>query len=439
MKKFFPCLLEGIPLSKTLSVEITQNENSLNKNATIEFIDYDPPSAITLRFAGTQIFQGILKTVDVKKCGIRRAYYETAVNCSDLAKTYVLTKEAFNVLMYNSYIRAYRSEFHPRTPINDPPVYVVVTHPNGFSRTYYVEFDEFVSAAGDIANYYVPPTSFRNHSQYVNFWEFIRDHVRLTASTYPGNTLVAFRVAHVFYWDYTGNNWATEAYSIHHVQLHENINDFVYVYIDNRLNTFSPYKVDRSRNIRSISDVFSLFGHVLRTSSPVLVIKPLILAFFPGDLVNLIRQLKQNIAMRIDEYGSLIGTDIDSIYDYLYLPNSVIFDYTLPADREISVTIETSVADFKHTIKIADYGCTINTEHINNDLYYYPESSWPSIYRYYKMNHQRRGTIKTVLLPTVEMYYKVYTSFGQFRVTGYTHRITKDEASTTLTVVKEVL
>jgi hypothetical protein len=58
--------------------------------------------------------------------------------------------------------------------------------------------------------------------------------------------------------------------------------------------------------------------------------------------------------------------------------------------------------------------------------------------KHFKLNLQERGYLKCVLLPELDLYHKIKFKGKEFRVVGYTHRITKDYAVSELNLVEEV-
>jgi len=215
---FFPCLLEGVPLDKTLSVEIQARENSYFKSAQIEFINYTPPNEVAIRFAGAHLFRGKLKNAQQKPCGRVSAYYETVLNCANIQPTIIITREAFNTLVNPTFRQKLESllsfwgydtsrqaggreapqihtEEFANYPWKDPPSVLYRYIFDHISQTYsvfviYLDYYDMVAKA----------EYFQSSSFSLPFpdtpWH-LNPHLQSYALSYPPNSLLAFRIARV--------------------------------------------------------------------------------------------------------------------------------------------------------------------------------------------------------------------------------------------------
>jgi hypothetical protein len=81
MKYIDPCLVSvnSISNSNIVSVEVSAERNKIQQNARIEFIGVDPPYQVSIAYAGVEIFKGILKQTQYSFCETIKATYESAM------------------------------------------------------------------------------------------------------------------------------------------------------------------------------------------------------------------------------------------------------------------------------------------------------------------------------------------------------------------------
>lgn len=419
---FFPCLIQGVPADKTISVEIQARENSFFKSANIEFINYTPPGELAIS-AGGFLFRGRLKSAQQKPCGRVSAYYETSLNCSDIPPTVILTPWALNALTWSllrDHIKQLVAVDIGGYPWQAPPP-SVVSQALGSPFRYYLFYDDAIGPAGSIATGYMPPRYWRNFYSIANMEWALSTAVRMEASKYAPDDLVFIRLAYVWYRDAISKpasyGFATASASI--------------------VPNATSYRV--ITNAITARDVFQALGGLLNTSSSALFIKPIIVKDV-GDILQVLRKFPQNIIVKVDENGQIVGTDVDNIQNTFVLSDSVVFDYSLPKMRQVSVTMRAEGESWRYTVKAKDaYSCPVATLEINNsDVIIQSTEDINRLLKHFKLNLQERGHIKCVLLPDVDLYHRVNFQGKTFRVVGYTHRISRNEATTDLTIIEEV-
>ncbi|ADO45285.1 hypothetical protein Hydth_0889 [Hydrogenobacter thermophilus TK-6] len=421
---FFPCLIDGVPKDKTISVEIQARENSFFKSANIEFINYTPPSELAISAAGGFLFRGRLKSAQQKPCGRVSAYYETSLNCSDIPPTVILTPWALNALTWSS-LRDLITQLVAVDiggyPWQAPPSFVD-SQASGSPIRYYLFYDDVIGPAGSIATGYMPPPNWRDFYSIANMEWALSTVVRMEASKYASDDLVFIRLAYVWYRDVFSNNPASYGYATASASIVPNA---------------TSYRV--ITNAITARDVFQALGALLNTSSSALFIRPIIVKD-AGDIVQVLRKFPQNIIIKVDENGQLVGTDVDNIQNTFVLSDSVVFDYSLPKMRQVSVTMRAEGESWRYTVKAKDaYSCPVATLEVNNsDVIIQSTEDINRLLKHFKLNLQERGHIKCVLLPDVDLYHRVDFQGRTFRVVGYTHRISRNEATTDLTIIEEV-
>lgn len=429
MSTFFPCLIDGVPKDKTISVEIQARENSFFKSANIEFINYTPPSELAISFAGGFLFRGRLKSAQRKPCGRVSAYYETSLNCSDIPPTVILTPWARNALIWSSMRNLIAQLLEVDIgvlPWQDPPSFVdpyfVGSQDSGSRIRYYLFYDDAIGPAESIATGYMPPPNWRSFYSIANMEWALSTAVRMEASKYASDDLVLIRLVYVWYIDMLSNKPASYGQAIASALIVPNA---------------TSYRV--ITNAITARDVFRALGGLLNTSSSALFIKPIIVKDV-GDIVQVLRKFPQNIIIKVDENGQVVGTDVDNIQNTFALPDSVVFDYSLPKMRQVSVTMRAEGEGWRYTVKAKDaYSCPVATLEINNsDVIIQSTEDMDRLLKHFKLNLQERGHIKCVLLPDVDLYHRVDFQGRTFRVVGYTHRISRNEATTDLTIIEEV-
>ena len=426
---FFPCLIDGVPKDKTISVEIQARENSFFKSANIEFINYTPPSELAISFADGFLFRGRLKSVQRKQCGRVSAYYETSLNCSDIPPTVVLTPSARNALVWSSLRSLIMQLLEVNIgvfPWQDLPSFIdrvfVGSQASENRIRYYLFYDDAIGPAGSIAATYMPPGNWRGFYSIANMEWALSTAVRMEASKYADDDLVLIRLVYVWYIDMLSNRPASYGQAIASTLIVPNA---------------TSYRV--ITNAITARDVFRALGGLLNTSSSALFIKPIIVKD-AGDIVQVLRKFPQNIIIKVDENGQVVGNDVDNIQNTFALPDSVVFNYSLPKVRQVSVTMRAEGEGWRYTVKAKDaYSCPVATLEINNsDVIIQSTEDIDRLLKHFKLNLQERGHIKCVLLPDVDLYHHVNFQGRTFRVVGYTHRISRNEATTDLTIIEEV-
>lgn len=421
---FFPCLIDGVPKDKTISVEIQARENSFFKSANIEFINYTPPPELAISFGGF-LFRGQLKSAQRKQCGRVSAYYETSLNCPDISPTVILTPWALNALTWSllrNHIKQLVGADIGGLPWQAPPSHVVKLSPSGSPFTYYIFYDDVIGPAGSIATDYMPPPNWRSFYSIANMEWGLSTAVRMEASRYAPDDLVFIRLAYVWYMDELSHKPASYGSATAAALIVPNA---------------TSYRV--ITNAITARDVFQALRGLLKTSSSALFIRPIIVKDV-GDIVQVLRKFPQNIIIKVDENGQIVGTDVDNIQNTFVLSDSVVFDYSLPKMRQVSVTMRAEVEGWRYTVQVKDAdSCPVATLEINNsDVIIQSTEDMDRLIKHFKLNLQERGHIKCVLLPDVDLYHRVDFQGRTFRITGYTHRISRNEATTTLTIVEEV-
>jgi hypothetical protein len=441
-------LIEGFPKNKTISVEIQARENSYFKSAQIEFINYTPPQEVAISFAGAHLFRGRLKNAQQKPCGRVSAYYETILNCADIQPTIIITKEAFNTLVNPTFgqkldaffgfwawdtvkntegreaPQGHAAEFGAIRPWQDPPTVLYRYYFDYIGQTYrpfaiYLDYYDLVAKAE-----YFQSSSFSLPGTPWNLPLLLRSN----ALSYPPNSLLAFRIARVRY------RLGDFEFVLGWVFVFEKIVDDVSSY---RVFWDAPFAMrwPPSYPVR----VFDALGAIVQTSSTAKFIKPVIVNNFT-DVIQVLRKFPQNIIIKINEDGVPVGTDVEYIQNTFELPDSVVFDYTLPKPKPIAITMKAEGEDWRYKVEAKDESsCPLATIEINNsDVILESQEDINRLLRHFKLNLQERGYLKCVLLPELDLYHKVKFKGKEFRVVGYTHRITKDYAISELNLVEEV-
>jgi hypothetical protein len=424
MGYFFPCLLEGVPLNKTISVEIQARENSYFKSAQIEFINYTPPQELAISFAGAHLFRGRLKNAQQKPCGRVSAYYETILNCANIQPTVVLTPWAFNALTWSTFRQATLWSIAVDIggyPWQHPP-YVVFSQRFGTPFPYHFLYDDVIGSAGEIATSYQPPPGWSHLYTIANFDWVLRTAVRLEASKYAPDDLICVRLAYIYTIDPFNNRPATWGHALASALI---------------TNNATSYRV--IKNAITARDVFQALGGMLNTASNALFIKPIVIKD-AGDIIQVLRKFPQNIIIKVGESGQLVGTDVEYIQNTFELTDSVVFDYTLPKPKPIAITMKAEGEGWRYKVEAKDENsCPLATIEINNsDVILENQEDINRLLKHFKLNLQERGYLKCVLLPELDLYHKIRFKGKEFRVVGYTHRITRDYAISEINLVEEV-
>jgi len=450
---FFPCLIDGVPKDKAISVEIQARENSYFKSAQIEFINYTPPPEVVISFAGAHLFRGRLKNAQQKPCGRVIAYYETILNCADIQPTIIITREAFNTLVNPTFRQRLESllsfwgydtarqaegrespQIHTEEfatyPWRDPPGVLYRYYFDYVSQTYrpfaiYLDYYDIVAKAE-----YFQSSSFSLPLPDTP-WN-LPLIVRSNALSYPPNSLLAFRIARVRYRSSITSPY-TE-YTLGWAYVFEKIVDDVSGY---RVFWDAPFGMrwPPSYPVR----VFDALGAIVQTPSTAKFIKPVVVNNFT-DVIQVLRKFPQNIIIKINKDGVPVGTDVEYIQNTFELPDSVVFDYTLPKPKPISITMKAEGEGWRYKVEAKDEdSCPLATLEINNsDVILENQADINRLLKHFKLNLQERGYLKCVLLPELDLYHKIKFKGKEFRVVGYTHRITKDYAVSELNLVEEV-
>jgi hypothetical protein len=450
---FFPCLLEGVPLDKTISVEIQARENSYFKSAQIEFINYTPPQEVSISFAGAHLFRGRLKNAQQKPCGRVSAYYETILNCANIQPTVIVTREAFNALVNPTFKQRLGSllefwgydttkqtegreapqvhtEEFANYPWRDPPSvlyrYIFDYRQQTYSPfTIYLDYCDIVAKAE-----YFQSSSFSLPLPDTP-WN-LPLLLRNNALAYPPNSLLAFRIARVRV--RFPNIFPVLEYTLGWAFVFEKIVDDVSGY---RVFWDAPFAMrwPPSYPVR----VFDALGAIVQTSSTAKFIKPIVVKNF-ADVLQVLRKFPQNIIIKINEDGVPVGTDVEYIQNTFELPDSVVFDYTLPKPKPVAITMKAEGEGWRYRVEAKDENsCPLATIEINNsDVILENQEDINRLLKHFKLNLQERGYLKCVLLPELDLYHKVKFKGKEFRVVGYTHRITRDYAVSEINLVEEV-
>ncbi len=451
---FFPCLLKGVPLDKTISVEIQARENSYFKSAQIEFINYTPPQEVAISFAGTHLFRGRLKNAQQKPCGRVSAYYETILNCANIQPTIIITREAFNTLVNTKLKQQLESlmgfwaydttrqtrgrdtpqghaeELLAAYPWRDPPR-VLFRYSFDYVNQTYQAFVIYL----DYYNVVAKAEYFQSSSFSLPFpdkpWT-LDLMLRSTALSYPPNSLLVFRIARVRV-RYPTISPPLE-YTLGWPFIFEKIVDDVSGY---RVLWDAPFggQWPTSYPVR----VFDALGAIVQTPSTAKFIKPIIVDNF-ADVIQVLRKFPQNISIKINDDGVPVGTDVEYIQNTFELTDSVVFDYILPKPKPVAITMKAEGEGWRYKVEAKDENsCPLATIEINNsDVILENQADINRLLKHFKLNLQERGYLKCVLLPELDLYHKIRFKGKEFRVVGYTHRITKDYAVSELNLVEEV-
>jgi hypothetical protein len=449
MGYFFPCLLEGVPLDKTLSVEIQARENSYFKSAQIEFINYTPPQEVNISFARTHLFRGRLKNAQQKPCGRVSAYYETILNCANIQPTIIITREAFNALVNPTFRQKLESLLSfwgydtarqtggretPQTHTEEFANYPWRDPPSVLYRYYFDYIDQTYRAFVIYLDYYdivAKAEYFQSSSFFLPLpgtpWN-LPLLLRSNALSYPPNSLLAFRIARVRH--RLGDFEFTLGWAFVFEKIVDDMGSYI-VFWD------APFAMrwPPSYPVR----VFDALGAIVQTPSTAKFIKPIIVNNFT-DVIQVLRKFPQNIIIKINEDGIPVGTDVEYIQNTFELPDSVVFDYTLPKPKPVAITMKAEGEGWRYKVEAKDENsCPLATIEINNsDVILENQEDINRLLKHFKLNLQERGYLKCVLLPELDLYHKIRFKGKEFRVVGYTHRITKDYAVSEINLVEEV-
>jgi hypothetical protein len=379
------------------------------------------------------------------------AYYETILNCADIQPTVIITKEAFNTLVnptfrqrlesllsFWGYDTARQTEGRegPNThteefanyPWRDPPGVLYRYYFNYATQTYdtftiYLDYYDTVAKA----------EFFQSSSFSLPFpdtpWN-LNVIVRTQALSYPPTSLLAFRIARVRVKFPT--IFPPLEYTLGWAFTFEKIVDDVNGY---RVFWDAPF-AGQSYPI----SVFGALGAIVQTPSNAKFIKPIIVNNFT-DVIQVLRKFPQNLIVKINEDGIPVGTDVEYIQNTFELPDSAVFDYTLPKPKPIAITMKAEGEGWRYKVEAKDENsCQLATLEVNNsDVILENQEDINRLLKHFKLNLQERGYLKCVLLPELDLYHKIRFKGKEFRVVGYTHRITKDYAVSEVNLVEEVI
>jgi hypothetical protein len=453
---FFPCLTEvfsgdgrKIPLSNVREITITHPTGSFLKNATVQFINTDAPNEITIKFGEKVLFNGVLRSADRGCYGVN-AYYEEKV-ITDFPPSLVITRWYVNTLLHEEtkrglasivqYMTQGKANVSYEIPFEDPPAEMVFGNYDQLTHDFYryhftFLYDEVIGFAGEIANNY--RANFRDDIlyQYANGREFLEAVVKATVSRYAEGDLIALRVAIVLLTVYATANTTEYAWlgpvvavgriaegSPGHVYVDKKYN----IYAGSRYKEFHPVKLD------TLQDVFAIFNQRFVADNGKTKLIALLTVRNIGDLIGFLRELPLNLSVSV-ENGFLIIDRVSSINQKFSLPPSVVFDFTIPVFRPNAYEVISEVGGLKNELQLQDEGAvgkyTFKTSRVFIDA-----SDWMEVQKHFRLNSQKGGRLKTVLLPDLFQHALVEFDGTLYRVRSYTHRITRDTAETEMEIV----
>jgi len=444
---FFPCLTEvfsgsgtKIPLSNIREITITHPTGSFLKNATVQFINTDAPDEITIKFGEKVLFKGVLKRAD-RRCSGVEAYYEEKV-ITDFAPSLVITRWFVNTLLYSETKKAlsdivlYNSQGKGSVsydiPFADPPDDISFRDQDSNLYRFQVLYEEIVGFAGVIAIGYHAGFSDIILGQYANGRQFLEAFVKAQASRYLEGELIALRVGIVLLrinnqdYGWMGTIVATGRIA-EGSPGHVYVDDKYVIYPDDR------YGVMHKVRLTTLQDVFAVFNQRFVADEGKTKLIALLTVRNIGDLIGLLRELPLNLSATV-ENGLLIIDKVSSIRQKFSLPPNVVFDFTTPIFRPNSYEVVSEVGGLRNELQLQDVGAvgkyTFKTSRVFIDA-----SDWMGVQKHFRLNSQRGGRLKTVLLPDMFQHALVEFNNTLYRVRSYTHRITREVAETEMEIV----
>jgi hypothetical protein len=444
---FFPCLTEvfsgdgtKIPLSNIREITITHPTRSFLKNATVQFINTDAPNEISIKFGEKVLFNGVLKSAD-RVCHGVYAYYEEKV-LTDFPPSLVITRWFVNTLLHSeTKTRLNNIVLHSsqgkgsvsyEIPFADPPDEIRFRDQDSRLYIYRFLYDEIVGFAGAIATRYHASFSDTILGQYANGRQFLEAFVRAFASRYLEGELIAVRVAIVLLRiDNTDYAWMGPIVVVGRIvggsPGHIYVDDKYRIYPDHR------YGVMHRVRLTTLQDVFTVFNQRFVADSGRTKLIALLTVQNIGDLIGFLRELPLNLSATV-ENGFLIIDKVSSIKQKFSLPPSAVFDFTAPVFRPNAYEVVSEVGGLRNELQLQDVGAvgkyTFKTSRVFLDA-----SDWMEVQKHFRLNSQRGGRLKTVLLPDLFQHALVEFDSVLYRVRSYTHRITRDVAETEMEIV----
>jgi hypothetical protein len=293
-------------------------------------------------------------------------------------------------------------------------------------------YDEIVGFAGAIATGYHASFSDAILGQYANGRQFLEAVVRAHAARYLEGELIAVRVAIVLLRiDSTDYAWMGPIVVTGRIAGgspgHVYVDDKYSIYPDDR------YGVIHKVRLATLQDVFAIFNQRFVADSGNTKLIALLTVRNIGDLIGLLRELPLNLSATV-ENGLLIIDKVSSIRQGFSLPPSAVFDFTVPVFRPNAYEVVSEVGGLRNELQLQDEGAvgkyTFKTSRVFIDA-----SDWMEVQKHFRLNSQRGGRLKTVLLPDLFQHALVEFNNVSYRVRAYTHRITKEVAETEMEIV----
>jgi hypothetical protein len=444
---FFPCLTEvfsgdgvKISLSNIREITITHPTGSFLKNATVQFINTDAPDEITIKFGEKVLFNGVLKSAD-RRCHGVDAYYEEKV-MTDFTPSLVITKWFINTLLYSEtktaltnivlYYSQGKGSVSYDIPFADPPDDISFRDQDSHLYRFQFLYDEIVGFAGAIATSYHASFSDTILSQYANGRQFLEAVVRAYASRHLEGELIAVRVAIVLLRiDNTDYAWMGPIVVVGRMAGgspgHVYVDDKYGIYTDDR------YGVMHRVRLATLQDVFAVFNQRFVADSGNTKLTALLTVRNIGDLIGLLRELPLNLSATV-ENGLLIIDKVSSIQQRFSLPPSAVFDFTTPVFRPNAYEVVSEVGGLRNELQLQDDGA-VGKHTFKTSRVFIDASDWMEVQKHFRLNSQRGGRLKTVLLPDLFQHALVEFDNVLYRVRSYTHRITRNEAETEMEIV----
>jgi hypothetical protein len=444
---FFPCLTEvfsgdgaKIPLSNIREITITHPTGSFLKNATVQFINTDAPDKITIKFAEKVLFSGVLKSAD-RRCHGVDAYYEEEV-ITDFDPSLVITRWFVNTLLYSETKNAlnnivlYNSQGKGSVsydmPFADPPADISFRDQDSNLYRFQVLYDEVVGFAGAIATDYHASFSDTILSKYANGRQFLEAFVKAQASRYLEWELIAVRVGVVLL-TINSEDYGWMGTIVATGRIAEGSPG--HVYVDDKYNIYPDNRYGLMHRVRltTLQDVFAVFNQRFVAGGWGTKLTALLTVRNIGDLIGLLRELPLNLSATV-ENRFLIIDKVSSIQQKFSLPPSVVFDFTTPVFRPNTYEVVSEVHGLRNELQLQDVGAvgkyTFKTSRVFIDA-----SDWMEVQKHFRLNSQRGGRLKTVLLPDLFQHALVEFNNVLYRVRSYTHRITREVAETEMEIV----
>jgi len=444
---FFPCLTEvfsgdggKILLRNIREITITHPPRSFLKHAKVEFINTDAPDEITIKFGEKVLFNGVLKSAD-RRCHGVDAYYEEKV-LADFPPSLVITRWFVNTLLHSetktalNNIVLYSSQGKGNVsydiPFADPPDEMRFRDQDSNLYIYRFLYDEIVGFAGAIATRYHASFSNTILGQYANGRQFLEAVVKAHVSRYLEGELIAVRVAIVLLRiNNTDYAWMGPVVATGRIAGgspgHIYVDDKYTIYPDGR------YGVMHRVRLRTLQDVFALFNQRFVADSGRTKLIALLTVQNIGDLIGLLRELPLNLSATV-ENGLLIVDKVSSIQQKFSIPPSAVFDFAVPVFRPNAYEVVSEVGGLRNELQLQDEGA-IGKYAFKTSRVFIDASDWMEVQKHFRLNSQRGGRLKTVLLPDIFQHALVEFDGVLYRVRSYTHRITRDVAETEMEIV----